>query len=357
MKINVLKVFNGDAIHINYQNDERDINILVDSGSEDSYIKEEKEQKPPRKVNIIEGEFKKFLDEMKSTGKIIDLLIITHVDYDHIGGIIKWIESDEFDCQLIKKVWFNSGQLINEYFNTNHENDNRINVRQKKVDTVKTTIEDGVKFEEILEEHNLWDRKIIKAYDSYDEKELGVKFIILSPNEENLKKLLTKWKDEEPESIKTAKKTDYDNTLSELLDKNISYDGSVHNGSSISFILEIENKKLLFLADSFHTTILKTLNKLYENTIDFDLVKLSHHGSKYNISDKLLKKINCKKYIISTDGSIHSHPHKETLAKIINNTPDSELYFNYIDLAKRIFIEQDKKDFNFTVYDTKDLEI
>jgi S-adenosylmethionine:diacylglycerol 3-amino-3-carboxypropyl transferase len=86
-------------------------------------------------------------------------------------------------------------------------------------------------------------------------------------------------------------------------------------------------------------------------------VKLSHHGSKYNISDKLLKKINCKKYIISTDGSIHSHPHKETLAKIINNTPDSELYFNYIDLAKRIFIEQDKKDFNFTVYDTKDLEI
>lgn len=356
MKINVLKVFNGDAIHINYQNDERDINILIDSGSEDSYIKEEKEQRPPRKVNIIEGEFKKFLDEIKSTGKVIDLLIITHVDDDHIGGIKKWIESDEFDCQLIKKVWFNSGQLINEYFKTNYENDNRINVRQKKVDTVKTSIEDGVKFEEILEKYNLWDRKIIKACDTYGE-ELGAKFLILSPDEENLKKLLTKWKDEEPESIKTAKKTDYDNPLSELLDKNISYDGSVHNGSSISFILEIKNKRLLFLGDSFHTTILNSLNKLYENTIDIDLVKLSHHGSKYNTSDNLLKKINCKKYVISTDGSIHSHPHKETLAKIINNTPNSELYFNYIELAKKIFTQQDKKDFSFTVYDTKDLEI
>ena len=267
------------------------------------------------------------------------------------------MESDEFDCQLIKKVWFNSGQLINEYFNMNYENDNRIKVRNDKADSVKTSIKDGVKFEERLEEHNLWDKKIIKAYDIYGEKELGVKFIILSPHEENLKKLLNKWKDEEPESIKTAKTTDYNKPLLELRSRNTSHDKSIHNGSSISFILEIENKKLLFLADSFHTTILKSLNELYKNTIDFDLVKLSHHGSKYNTSDKLLKKINCNKYIISTDGSIHSHPHKETLAKIIDNTPDSELYFNYIDLAKRIFTEQDKKDFSFTVYDTKDLEI
>ena len=88
MNINILRVLNGDAIHISYNYNEKEINILIDSGPESAYVKEKKETRAPRRVIGIEGEFKKFMDNMKEKKRTIDLLIITHVDYDHIGGIL-----------------------------------------------------------------------------------------------------------------------------------------------------------------------------------------------------------------------------------------------------------------------------
>ncbi|MDR0824203.1 MAG: hypothetical protein LBN74_03865 [Prevotella sp.] len=53
---------------------------------------------------------------IKSQNEFIDLLILTHVDDDHIGGVLKWFEQDVDAKDLVKKVWFNSGRLIFEYF-------------------------------------------------------------------------------------------------------------------------------------------------------------------------------------------------------------------------------------------------
>ena len=37
-----------------------------------------------------------------------------------------------------------------------------------------------------------------------------------------------------------------------------------------------------------------------------------------------------KKYIVSTNGKSHGHPHKEVLAKILqNNFKQKKIYFNY----------------------------
>ena len=59
MKVKFLKANNGDAIHISYVNNDKNINILIDSGTRESYSKIEKEQRAPRKEIIIDGEFKK----------------------------------------------------------------------------------------------------------------------------------------------------------------------------------------------------------------------------------------------------------------------------------------------------------
>jgi len=288
MKVKFLKANHGDAIHISYVNNDKNINILIDSGTRESYSEIEKEQRAPRKEIIIDGEFKKLIDGIES----IDLFILTHVDDDHIGGIKAWMESKEFDNSKIKRIWFNSGQLINEYFNANHENHNKQELEIKEFDSAKTSIADGVYFEDKIIEYGLWDRKIIKAGDTYDEKELGAKFLILSPTELNLKRLLIKWEKEAPSSIKTSdtqENEEYKTTLTNLLetDKNSS-DSSKHNGSSIAFILEAKDKKLLFLGDCLHGTIVKSLNKLNIKSLEVDLVKVSHHGSKNNTSNKLL---------------------------------------------------------------------
>ena len=287
MRIDFLKVYNGDAIHLSYQYNDKAVNILIDSGPRKAYERAEKEPRPPRKTIIIDGEFKNFINRIES----IDLLILTHVDNDHLGGIKAWMESKEFDSSKIKKIWFNSGQLINEYFATNIENENYQELEVKEFDSVKTSISDGVFFENKIAEYGIWDRKIIKAGDTYDDNELGAKFLILSPTERNLTRLLRKWEKEEPSSIKTSsvsENEEYKKTLNELLkkDKNF-YDPSKHNGSSIAFILEADNKKLLFLGDCLHRTRVKSLKKLEIKSLEVDLVKVSHHGSKNNTTNKL----------------------------------------------------------------------
>jgi len=351
IKVNFLKVFNGDAIHISYIHNNKDINIVIDSGSSKAY--EEEEKIPP--YDIIDGEFKKLIEDLKEKKQVITLLILTHVDDDHIGGVLKWMESDKFNISLIERVWFNSGKLINQYLNIN-SNKNIPSLKLNIFKSLKTGISDGVIFEEKIK--NILDKKLIKAGDIYQENEIGANFLILSPSKENLEKLLIKWEDEEPESLKTATTSEYKKTLKQLLKEDkLRYDSSIANGSSIAFILEIKNKKLLFLADCFHTTIINSMKKLKINSLDVDLVKISHHGSKYNTSNKLLKKINCKKYVISTNYS-GGRPHKVTIARIINNNPNCEIYLNYKEeLENKIFIPKDYKDYNFSIHSTKDLTI
>ena len=192
-------------------------------------------------------------------------------------------------------------------------------------------------------------------------EKFGAKFLILSPTERNLTRLLTKWKKEKPDSVKTSysENLEYKETLKELLkkDKN-TYDPSKHNGSSIAFILELQGKKLLFLGDCLHRTILKSMKKLKIDSLKVDMVKVSHHGSKNNTSNRLLKKIDCNKYVISTDGNRHNHPNKITFARIINHNPNCEIYLNYKDdLVEKIFKSEDYIDFKFLILDTDELII
>jgi hypothetical protein len=79
--------------------------------------------------------------------------------------------------------------------------------------------------------------------------------------------------------------------------------------------------------------------------LEVDLVKVSHHGSKGNTSPELLSMISSKRFVISTNGAIHSLPDKQCLARIIKAVPDAELYFNFVELIPRIFTKQDRVDF------------
>ncbi len=95
------------------------------------------------------------------------------------------------------------------------------------------------------------------------------------------------------------------------------------------------------------------------NVTHFDLVKLPHHGSYKNITKEILGKIECSDYVVSTDGSVHFHPDKKMMLKIIKwgrRESDKELIFhlNYYDaLSKQLNIsEVEKHQFDFN-YDGK----
>jgi len=335
MHIKFLPAYNGDAIHIRYINSDKPINILIDGGTKQTYFTKGK------KNQIIDGPLKLLINEIKEAKEKINLLILTHVDDDHIGGILRWFENDQDALGLIERVWFNSGKTIAKELNKTEVNIPEIQLAP--VGTTATGIDQGVTFEKIIRAGKIWDEKIIKQGQSLFFEGLTVK--ILSPSVANLQELHDKWKTEAPGSM-TAAATDYKLSLEHYLANLISDpDDAPHNGSSIAFIVVYKKKNLLFLADAHIQTIVDGLNHFefnQDNPIDAEFVKLSHHGSNRNISEELLKIINSDEFIISTNGVRHGHPDKKGLAKIIKLKINPLLKFTYPDRIDDIFTPEDR---------------
>lgn len=342
MKVKFLQAFYGDSILISFTDEEnQERNILIDGGPPKTYdFLDEKNGKANSK------NLKSVLERIRKQGEKIDLLILTHIDDDHIGGILKWFSSDKLAPNLIGNVWFNSAQSIAESLNTVVSEEDFLEIEPS--DGLFTGVRQGIKFEKYLEEHNLWDRTIIK----FDGKYIlwGAVFTILSPNEIKLDALKNHWMKESGELF-TGGADDYDLSLREHIENDAFIeDPSVPNGSSIAFIFELNEKKVLFLGDAHSKVIVQSLVNLgysKEKPFKVDLVKLSHHGSHYNTSYELLELIDCQAFVICSNGAKHSLPDKQCLARIINSKKDPVLYFNYEEQIDEIFSPQDFIDFQF----------
>ncbi|MFA0960377.1 ComEC/Rec2 family competence protein [Roseivirga sp. BDSF3-8] len=339
MKINMLKAFNGDSIHIFFKDSEGVLrNILIDGGPGNTYQFKNKKDKQEA------GELQKLIRDIKSKHQIIDLLILTHVDDDHIGGLLKWFKNDKEAKYLIKKVWFNSGRLISEYFGEENTEENALSLGDAT--GLDTSIRQGVKFEEFLEENDLWERRLIHS--SKKLKLFDFKLTFLSPDIDKLKVLLGKWEKEAP-ITETSGKDDYGWSLEKHIQEDFfKEDTSVHNGSSIGFILEYNGKRGVFLGDAHPNQIAECLRSLgysERKPLEAEFLKVSHHGSKANTNYELLELIDTDNYIISSNGDKHQLPDKQCLARIVNHNNKAKIYFNYPEKIPVIFKDEDYNAF------------
>jgi len=334
MFIRFLQAANGDAILISVPVDGGQYHILIDGGPGKAY------QQKSDKFKHVDGDLKKVIHEIRNKGEVIDLLILTHVDDDHIGGLLKWFELDDKAADLVKKVWFNSGKLVVEYLSAEPPASIELPVLKNNLDT---GIAQGVTFEGIITNAEIWDRRIMKAGDEIPFRDLVFRFI--SPGVPQLKTLLEKWQKEASLSL-TAPITDYNLPLQHFLDADeLDEDDAAHNGSSIAFILTYKCKNMLFLGDA-HPGVLVAGLALFGFTKDkplkAEVVKLSHHGSCRNLSLELLEVIDSSNFVISSDGSKYGLPDKRCLARIIKTKEDPHFIFNYPGKFAEIFTEADR---------------
>jgi len=106
------------------------------------------------------------------------------------------------------------------------------------------------------------------------------------------------------------------------------------NGSSIAVLAEHGGKRCILAADAFAEVLFSSLSRLPEMREDgrakVDAYKMSHHGSKGNNSPQLLAALACCRYLVSTNGARHGHPDPETLARVLaGRTAPVLLCFNY----------------------------
>lgn len=252
---------------------------------------------------------------------LINIMVLTHIDSDHIGGLIKYIKSFQFDSDKVKRYWFNSKNI--RFISIGN------NIGYDQANT----------FEELLinsgEIKEKWAEDIF--FGKNPQISDGINIEILSPTKEVVDKLYQKWPDliEEYriklEDISISKHilSQVDRgTLEELA---IASDapsktvmGDIFNSSSIAFVLRTFDLSIFFLGDSHPYLLKETMGKSGyspKKKLKVDLVKVSHHGSKNNTINDILDMIDCDRFIISTNGgsSTHKHPDRETIARIVHH--------------------------------------
>lgn len=359
MKITIFPACNGDSFLL----EAKTSIILIDGGYVDTYKKFIK----PKFIELSE------VEKIKKTFHII----VTHIDSDHISGIIKFIEENKFNELIeLENVWHNSFQHLNNFddglvFKGKNISELPINyLLKEKIDSKEKNISavQGSTLASLLKKYNHnWNAIFKNKAISTDFKEEiiinDVTFKILSPNTDKLKELKKYWKKElykkgfssdenlidfnedafeyilslEKEKRRLMKRnvsSSSEINIEDLLKESFIEDDTATNGSAIAFIMEYKNLKLLFLADSHPSVIIENLKKHYkeeEFPVKFDLIKIAHHGSKNNTSPELLNYIDSEKYIFSTNGLSHNHPDNETIARIISRQAEftRNLYFNY----------------------------
>jgi beta-lactamase superfamily II metal-dependent hydrolase len=342
LKIELIPAFYGESILVSFSDLNSKVrNILIDGGIPRTYPKYLKSR----------------LKEIISNKENIDLLIVTHIDSDHIGGILNLFKDRYFDKSFIKKVWFNSEKNIAKKYKSIIDNPDDI-ILDDTVNKQSSAVQ-AIKLEDKLQELHCWDDEIVQVNDKFVNLDLyGVKLTILSPNFDCLTEKLIKEK--KKNKFTASNVNDYHKSIKELLEKDFDEDKSSTNRSSIAFILEdTDSRKYLFLGDSHPKDIIIALGNLgycENNKLKLEYMKVSHHASSGNTNEELLKMIDCNKFIICTDGTHNGHPSKECLSRIIKCCDYVEFYFNY-DVYKNIFSDNELKSNKIICYLKKFIEV
>jgi beta-lactamase superfamily II metal-dependent hydrolase len=320
IKVEMLQAVNGDCFFIEYGESEESMHyILIDGGTSGTYKR-----------------LKKRLKSIPKEKRHLDLLVVTHIDADHIAGIIKLLEDETLSCSF-DDIWFNGYQHLPGKQSRGVVQADRLN---------KILAQENLPWNKIFDGGSVCVDK--SATFPKIELEGGMKLQILSPTENELKKLKPHWEKEahkadifieHASSDSAEKQTSPRATVTQLPDvkslanRAFSSDSSLTNGSSIAFIAEYDDKRMLFTGDAYATVLLESIKALKPNCqpLYLELFKVPHHGSDGNISQELLERVRCSRYLISTNGYRHKHPDMVAIARIIEyggNLP--ELYFNYL---------------------------
>lgn len=348
IKITMLPAGAGDCILIEFI--EEDYRILIDGGYSNTYY------------NYL----KKKLLILREQGKKINLLVITHIDADHIGGILAFLKdngvANKPSIIEVEEVWYNA------FFHMNKGKNQNINVPyitreilRGKVASNDIIFENGRHDISVAQGNTVAGLLINRGY-NWNSMYLGnavcvengeckkltekIQCTLLGPDEKALNKLAELWITKMESVVKNFTVCG-DILYSEAFEcdcmqmkegmggtvlKDIAYkiekgnevnwkkisdnwksqlDTSNTNRSSIAFMLEYEGIKMIFPGDC----PLQLFQEKLPTRID--ILKLPHHGSEKNIDKEFIMNTEVTFYLLSTEGKIHGHPSLAVIGSIL----------------------------------------
>ena len=340
-----IPVDNGDCHFIRLIDGEDQYVIMVDCGSFNNPVQA-----------YIESECRKH----------IDILVVTHIDDDHIRGVIDMLNKyKDDDAFQIDRIWFNS------YQSTGAEETRKLTPKETEVIlrlksdlkhklkpyTGEISTNQSMTLAETLlsvpKYEKAWNLRAITTSTHVQRLGRWGKISFVSPSPERLKDLMkdyAKWiyehlyrklganeKYEGSENIfeilvqyadvnkhiLSEGQVSAAETLTESLlrekSKPSRLDDSPTNGSSIAFVWKKGRHRILMLGDAWADEVTRGLLKAFSKgryPLLFDFVKVSHHASAANTTSTLLDHIESMDWFIS--GYTNSKKeHLKTVSRII----------------------------------------
>lgn len=298
----------------------------------------------PRRIIIDGGPFYAYpamferISALAPDQRNFELLVITHIDADHVEGSIRLLrDAVALGCSF-KRIWFNGhaelellpavdtqqGALGGEYLSL-------------VISDYQTATGTQVHNQDLA---TPWVGLAADGAMPVVELDGGLRLTIVSPSVSKLAAMASRWERElAAAGVEQGNRSDAlfrlrlqaDSRLRGLVDpdpdtnqgavaaptaapdpEELGGDRSPANGSSIAFLAEHPDGSALLVGDAHADVLADAVAALCvdrtQERLAVDMFKLSHHGSPGNITVELLDLLSVDEYLISTNGAIFGHP-------------------------------------------------
>jgi beta-lactamase superfamily II metal-dependent hydrolase len=279
---------------------------------------------------------KQIADHAKTGPVHFDLAVVSHIDSDHIGGMLPLFASKD-PAVTFGDIWFNGLPQLPD----------PASLRSRSVAEGERLVDllSGQSGSSPLPWNEHFGRAAAMTNADGGYLEIGYQngptLTLLSPTPRRLESLRRVWTNEllrlqrgEPsEPPAAAVRLPLEN-LEAMAATETERDQSPANGSSIAFLLEYAGRSCLLAADAFSSVLGTALTSLANardgRPIEIDVFKLPHHCSKGNVTTSLLRVVPAQYYVVSTNGDRFGHPDDIALARVVTEARrETTLWFNY----------------------------
>jgi beta-lactamase superfamily II metal-dependent hydrolase len=362
MRFEFLPAFKGDSFLIHGGTADEPVLIVVDGGPKGTY-----EQHLRKRLMAIRDE----RNLQQGEPLVINLVIVSHVDDDHINGIIDLFEEIRDDVMArrpplfeVRELWHNSFDEIirngevrgrTEQFGAasvagaieldedededEPDSDDAARVRQglqHDAALILQSVEQGHKLRELALSNELRitingdsdGLMMTRAGERTVHEVGGIRFTLVGPREEELAAL----EEKHDEWLRRRQQQGKPITPGSLL-QSLS-DESVANLSSIVLLAERDGKTALLTGDARSDFVVKGLEESGllspGGGLEVGLLKMPHHGSDRNVDEAFLERVTAPRYLFTGNGE-HGNPERATFDMLIAARPQAamEFYLTY----------------------------
>jgi hypothetical protein len=320
----------GDALLLHYGTEKKPRLAVIDGGPPGVY----NDALKPRLLAIRK---ERGLEETAPLD--IDLMMVSHIDQDHIAGILELVRKMKDLRESKKPVPWKIGSFWHNSFDDILGNDDVTAASTASVMTpaslgdaglkhegslILASVSEGRELRKLLDALNLGGNAPFKGLVRAGHKKIAfgnLKLTVVAPSETELLELQEEW----DKKVKDLLKKEKDKAARAKIAAYV--DDSVFNLSSIVVLAEADGKRMLLTGDGRGDHTLKGLQdaKLLDKQgrMEVDILKVPHHGSEHNVEQKYFESIRAKHLVISADGK-HDNPDLKTLRMISAARPDDD---------------------------------